>query len=55
MTNAEVLESQNLIADMRADLALVAGTTDIEKLVALIVEKGPGMGSKTKEDLSGCS
>jgi hypothetical protein len=39
MTDQEILEGQKLIASMRGDLSLIAGTTDIEKLIALVLEK----------------
>jgi len=39
MTDQEILEGQKLIASMRADWALIAGTTDTEKLIAMVLEK----------------
>jgi hypothetical protein len=43
MTDQEILEAEKLIADMRNDLALIAGTTDADKLAALVLEKAPHM------------
>jgi hypothetical protein len=34
MTNEEILEAEKLIAGMRNDLSLIAGTTDADKLAA---------------------
>ena len=40
MTNEEILQAQKLVASMREDLSLIAGTTDdADKLAALIMEK----------------
>lgn len=41
MTDQEILDAEKLITGMRDDLALIASTTDAEKLTALILEKLP--------------
>jgi hypothetical protein len=40
MTNQEILEAQKLIVGMRAYLSRIAETTDVEKLLILLNEKG---------------
>ena len=41
MTDKELLEAEKLIADMRNVLTVLAGTTDEEKLIALVLEEVP--------------
>jgi hypothetical protein len=43
VTNEDILEVKKLIASMRDDLNVIAGTTDVEKLIALVLEKVPRM------------
>ena len=43
MTREQIEEAQRLIAGMRADLALIGGTTDADKLIAIIREKQEGL------------
>jgi hypothetical protein len=39
MTSQEILEAQSLIAGIRDDLSLIASTTDVERLIPLVLEK----------------
>jgi hypothetical protein len=39
MTDQEILEAQTPIADMRNVLTVLTGTTDADKLIALVLEK----------------
>jgi hypothetical protein len=43
MTTQEIVEAEKLIAGMRDDLTVIAGTTDAEKLTALLLDKLPRM------------
>jgi hypothetical protein len=43
MTKEEILKAEMRIAEMKNDLAVLTGTTDADKLIALVREKGPRM------------
>src|SRR5947207_1658959 len=43
MTNEQILEAENLLADIKNELSLIGGTTDVEKLLALVLGKMPHM------------
>jgi hypothetical protein len=47
MTSEQILEAQKLVAGIKDDLSLIAGTTDPDKLYALVEEKRePLLGGK---------
>ena len=47
MTRQEILEAEKLITGMRDDLTAMASTTDEDKLVNLVRDKVPPMGTNT--------